>query len=91
MSDAAGSVDKQAYLPVEFIRQFREISGEFGAHDFARDLSSVNSLEGMNVAGFKPRQIAVQCWYVYTSDLLYVIFYHRKGMDGIPQYCGCDS
>ena len=70
MRDAARSIDEYAYLSVEFMRQFREISGEFGAHDFARDLSSVNSLEGMNVAGFRPRQIAVQCWYVYPPTLL---------------------
>jgi len=50
MSDAARSIDEYAYLSVEFMRQFREISGEFGAYDFARDLSSVNSLEGVKIA-----------------------------------------
>jgi hypothetical protein len=70
MGDTARSIDEYAYLSVEFMRQLREISGEFGAHDFARDLSPVNSLEGVKIAGFKPRQIAVKCWYVYPPTLL---------------------
>jgi hypothetical protein len=70
MGDGARSIDKYPYLPVEFMRQFREISGELRAHDFAWDFSSVNSLEGLNVTGFKPRQITVKCWYVYPPTLL---------------------
>jgi hypothetical protein len=50
MGDAARSIDEYADLPVEFMRQFREISGELRAHDFARDLSPVNSLESVKIA-----------------------------------------
>jgi hypothetical protein len=91
MSDAAGSIDKDAYLPVEFMRQFREIAGELGAHDFARDFPSVNSLEGLNVAGFKPRQITVKCWYVYPPTRFMLYFIIEEAWIVFCEYCGPDS